>query len=75
MLVDVPKDILQAQTTFAWPAQLDLPGYRPTTKPHGKQVREAARLVAAAERPVLYVGGGVLKARAGCSPSSPASRS
>ncbi len=64
VLVDLPKDILQASGTFSWPATLDLPGYRPTTRPHAKQVREAARLIAAASRPVLYVGGGVLKARA-----------
>ena len=43
---------------------MDLPGYHPTTKPHAKQVREAARLIASAQRPVFYVGGGVLKARA-----------
>ena len=41
-----------------------LPGYRPTTRPHGKQIREAAKLITAAHRPVLYVGGGVLKAEA-----------
>src|SRR5919107_2662377 len=64
VLVDVPKDVLQAQTTFAWPPTVDLPGYRPTLRPHGKQIREAARLIAAAKRPVLYVGGGVLKAGA-----------
>ncbi len=64
VLVDIPKDILQAATTFTWPDSVDLPGYRPTVKPHAKQVREAARLIAAAQRPVLYVGGGVLKARA-----------
>ncbi|MEV6298544.1 acetolactate synthase large subunit [Actinoplanes sp. NPDC051861] len=64
VLVDVPKDVLQAQTTFAWPPTLDLPGYRPTLHPHGKQIREAARLIAGAKRPVLYVGGGVLKAGA-----------
>ena len=64
VLVDLPKDILQAQTTFSWPPQLNLPGYRPTVHPHGKQVREAARLLTNARRPVLYVGGGVLKARA-----------
>ncbi|GIF77813.1 acetolactate synthase large subunit [Asanoa siamensis] len=64
VLVDVPKDVLQAQTTFAWPPTLDLPGYRPTLHPHGKQIREAARLMSAAKRPVLYVGGGVLKAGA-----------
>jgi acetolactate synthase I/II/III large subunit len=64
VLVDLPKDILQAQTTFTWPKQLDLPGYRPNLRPHAKQVREAAKLISASERPVLYVGGGVLKAHA-----------
>jgi acetolactate synthase-1/2/3 large subunit len=64
VLVDIPKDVLQSQTTFQWPPTLDLPGYRPTLHPHGKQIREAARLIAAAKRPVLYVGGGVLKAGA-----------
>ncbi|MFF5293515.1 acetolactate synthase large subunit [Paractinoplanes globisporus] len=64
VLVDIPKDVMQAQTTFSWPPTLDLPGYRPTLHPHGKQIREAARLIAGARRPVLYVGGGVLKAGA-----------
>ncbi len=64
VLVDLPKDVLQAQGTFSWPPVLDLPGYHPTTRPHAKQIREAARLIASAKRPVLYVGGGVLKARA-----------
>ena len=64
VLVDIPKDVLQEQTTFTWPAEMQLPGYRPTTRPHGKQIREAARLMTTAKQPVLYVGGGVLKARA-----------
>jgi acetolactate synthase I/II/III large subunit len=64
VLVDLPKDVLQAQTSFSWPPELRLPGYRPTTKPHGKQIREAARLIASASRPVLYVGGGVIRAGA-----------
>ncbi len=64
VLVDIAKDALQASTTFSWPRELDLPGYRPTVRPHAKQVREAARLMVEARRPVLYVGGGVLKARA-----------
>jgi acetolactate synthase-1/2/3 large subunit len=64
VLVDIPKDVLQAPGQFSWPPALELPGYHPTTRPHAKQVREAARLVASAQRPVLYVGGGVLKARA-----------
>lgn len=64
VLVDIAKDALQSQTTFSWPPTADLPGYRPVTKPHAKQIREAARLINEAKRPVLYVGGGVLKARA-----------
>jgi acetolactate synthase-1/2/3 large subunit len=64
VLVDIPKDVLQETTSFSWPVELRLPGYRPTTRPHGKQVREAARLINNAKRPVLYVGGGVIKASA-----------
>jgi acetolactate synthase-1/2/3 large subunit len=64
VLVDVSKDAMQAMTTFSWPVKIDLPGYRPVARPHGKQVREAARLLIDSKRPVLYVGGGVLKARA-----------
>jgi acetolactate synthase-1/2/3 large subunit len=64
VLVDIAKDALQAQMSFEWPVELQLPGYRPAAKPHGKQVREAARLITEAKRPVLYVGGGVLKAHA-----------
>jgi acetolactate synthase-1/2/3 large subunit len=64
VLVDVAKDAMQAQTRFEWPAELHLPGYRPVTRPHAKQVREAAKLILEARRPVLYVGGGVIRARA-----------
>jgi acetolactate synthase I/II/III large subunit len=64
VLVDIAKDALQARTAFRWPVQLDLPGYRPVSRPHAKQVREAARLLVESRRPVLYVGGGVLRARA-----------
>jgi acetolactate synthase-1/2/3 large subunit len=64
VLVDIPKDVLQEMTSFSWPTEMRLPGYRPTLRPHGKQVREAAKLIAAAKRPVLYVGGGVIKAHA-----------
>ena len=64
VLVDIAKDALQARTAFHWPVQLDLPGYRPVSRPHAKQVREAARLLVESRRPVLYVGGGVLRARA-----------
>ncbi|WP_344415453.1 acetolactate synthase large subunit [Amycolatopsis minnesotensis] len=64
VLVDIPKDVLQETTSFAWPPEMRLPGYRPTLRPHGKQVREAAKLITNARRPVLYVGGGVIKAQA-----------
>jgi acetolactate synthase I/II/III large subunit len=64
VLVDISKDALQAMTDFSWPVAFDLPGYHPVTRPHARQVREAARLMTEAKRPVLYVGGGVIKARA-----------
>ncbi|WP_427018418.1 acetolactate synthase large subunit [Pseudarthrobacter sp. P1] len=64
VLVDVAKDAQQGQMTFSWPPTIDLPGYRPVFRGHSKQLREAARLIAAAKKPVLYVGGGVVKAHA-----------
>ena len=64
VLVDIPKDVLQGQCTFSWPPEIDLPGYKPNTKPHSRQVREAAKLIAAARKPVLYVGGGVIRGEA-----------
>src|SRR5436305_2393972 len=53
VLVDIPKDALQAMTTFSWPVEMQLPGYRPAAKAHAKQVREAARVLIDAKRPVL----------------------
>ncbi|GAB2983834.1 acetolactate synthase large subunit [Nocardioides montaniterrae] len=64
VLVDVAKSALTASTTFQWPSEIVLPGYRPVTRPHAKQIREAARLIAAARRPVLYVGGGTIRSGA-----------
>ena len=64
VLVDIAKDALQAPTEYDWPVPFELPGYRPVSRPHSKQVREAARMIVEARRPVLLVGGGVLKARA-----------
>ena len=49
---------------FRWPPKVDLPGYRPITKAHGKQVAAAAQLLAEAKRPVLYVGGGIIRSHA-----------
>ena len=64
VLVDVTKDCQQASAPFIWTGKVDLPGYRPVTKAHGKQIQAAAALLAEAKRPMLYVGGGVIRARA-----------
>ncbi len=64
VLVDVPKDVLNRPTTWREPSPLNLPGYKPTSEGHPKRIREAVELIAAARRPVLYVGGGVIKANA-----------
>jgi acetolactate synthase-1/2/3 large subunit len=64
VLVDITKDAQQAEAPFVWPPKIDLPGYRPVTKAHGKQIQAAAQLLAGASKPVLYVGGGVIRARA-----------
>jgi acetolactate synthase-1/2/3 large subunit len=64
VLVDVAKDAQNAKAPFIWPPKVDLPGYKPVTKPHGKQVQAAAALIAEAKKPVLYVGGGVVRAGA-----------
>src|SRR5947209_205108 len=45
VLVDIAKDAMQATTAFRWPVEMDLPGYRPVSKPHAKQIREAARMI------------------------------
>jgi acetolactate synthase I/II/III large subunit len=64
VLVDLPKDVLNATVEWRWPDHLDLPGYRPTVRGHGKMIREALDLVATAERPVIYAGGGLVRAGA-----------
>ena len=64
VLVDITKDAQQASAPFVWPPKIELPGYRPVTKAHGKQIQAAAQLIAQAKKPVLYVGGGVVRARA-----------
>jgi acetolactate synthase-1/2/3 large subunit len=64
VLVDIAKDALQDMMEFSWPPVMQLPGYRPVTRPHSKQIREAAKLMIEAKRPVLYIGGGVHRAGA-----------
>ncbi|WP_291476347.1 acetolactate synthase large subunit [Corynebacterium sp.] len=64
VLVDIPKDVQNAELDFVWPPSYRLPGYHPVTTPHSRQIDEAARLLSEAKRPVIYAGGGVLKAEA-----------
>ncbi|MGH3664647.1 MAG: acetolactate synthase large subunit [Egibacteraceae bacterium] len=64
VLVDIPKDVLNARCGFMWPDRVRLPGYKPTVRGHSKMVREAAREILAARRPVIYAGGGIVRANA-----------
>jgi acetolactate synthase-1/2/3 large subunit len=68
VLIDVPKDVSNTLMDWYWPTDddvtTDLPGYRPTTRGHPKKIKDAARLILEARRPVIYAGGGILKARA-----------
>ncbi|RKR73625.1 acetolactate synthase large subunit [Frondihabitans australicus] len=64
VLVDITKDAQQNTAPFVWPESVDLPGYRPITKAHGKQITAAAQLIAEAKKPIFYVGGGVIRAGA-----------
>ena len=64
VLVDVAKDVQEASIDFAYPDEVDLPGWKPPTKVHPRQIREAAKAIVQAQRPILYCGGGVLNAGA-----------
>ncbi|MDQ1402240.1 MAG: acetolactate synthase large subunit [Actinomycetota bacterium] len=68
VLIDLPKDISNQTMEWYWPTDADvaadLPGYKPNTKGHPKMIQEAAKLIAKAKQPVIYAGGGILKARA-----------
>ncbi len=65
VLVDIPKDVLQAEMAWWYPEEVDLPGYRPVIKGNPKQIREAAKLILGAKQPVIYAGGGIIRAGAG----------
>jgi acetolactate synthase I/II/III large subunit len=64
VLVDVAKDVQEAEFEFVYPEVVDLPGWKPPHKVHPKQLQEAARAIAVAQRPIVYAGGGVLNADA-----------
>jgi acetolactate synthase-1/2/3 large subunit len=60
VLVDIPKDISQAKTEFAYPKTVSLRSYNPVTKGHAGQIRKAVQLLLEAKRPMVYSGGGVV---------------
>ena len=64
VLVDIPKDVSQAETEFTYPPEVKLRGYAPTYTGHPGQIRRAAKALAQAQRPVLYVGGGAMSSNA-----------
>jgi acetolactate synthase I/II/III large subunit len=64
VLVDIPRDVQEAELEFVYPDEVDLPGWKPPRRGHPRQIKAAAEAIAAAERPILYVGGGVLNAHA-----------
>ncbi|MFM5952140.1 MAG: acetolactate synthase large subunit [Micrococcales bacterium] len=64
VLVDITKDAQNQKIEFVWPPKVELPGYKPVTKPHGKQVQAAADMIAKSKKPIFYVGGGVVRAGA-----------
>lgn len=64
VLVDLPKDVLNARLEWRDPGAISMPGYRPTVEPHPRRIAEAIQLIEESERPVLYAGGGIIKAEA-----------
>jgi acetolactate synthase I/II/III large subunit len=64
VLVDIPRDVQEAETEFVYPDEVNLPGWKPPRRGHPRQIKAAAQAIAEAERPILYVGGGVLNAHA-----------
>ena len=64
VLIDFAKDAQNGKFEFSWPPKFDLPGFKPITDPHGKQVQAAAELILKSHKPILYVGGGVIRAEA-----------
>ncbi len=64
VLVDIAKDALQKETTFNYPKNVTLAGYNPVVEPKSEAIRDAAALITQSKKPVLYVGGGIIKANA-----------
>ena len=65
VVIDLPKDVTAAKAPFVWPEAVSLPSYRPAGKGDARLVRQAVEMMVRAERPILYVGGGVINADGG----------
>ncbi|PIW23254.1 MAG: acetolactate synthase, large subunit, biosynthetic type, partial [Candidatus Aquicultor secundus] len=64
VLIDMPVDMSKAEIDFKYPEDLTIPGYKPTYKGHAKQIKEAAKLLAGAHKPIIYAGGGITHSEA-----------
>src|ERR1700677_1872153 len=64
VLVDIPKDVFQAQAHYTPVSSIHLPGYKVFTEGHTGQIRRAAQMIWEAQRPFVYAGGGVIAANA-----------
>jgi acetolactate synthase-1/2/3 large subunit len=64
VLIDLPKDVANAPMEWYWPDKIDMPGYKPNVKGHPRQIKDAAKLINEASRPVIYAGGGIMLAGA-----------
>lgn len=64
VLVDLPKDIMQARTEFVWPEDIFMRSYNPTYKPNLNQLRRTAEELAKARKPIILAGGGVIMSNA-----------
>jgi acetolactate synthase I/II/III large subunit len=65
VLVDLPKDVMQAKAVYEYPESISMRSYNPNYLPNRKQVKKAARMISKAERPLIYAGGGVISSQAG----------
>ncbi|MCL5291332.1 MAG: biosynthetic-type acetolactate synthase large subunit [Actinobacteria bacterium] len=64
VLIDVPVDISRGELEYKYPEEVSVPGYKPTYKGHAKQIKQAARVVAEAKKPMIYAGGGIIRSNA-----------
>ena len=64
VLIDIPVDVSRGETEFVWPEKIELRNYKPTLKGHPNQIKKAAEAIAAAKKPVIYAGGGIISSGA-----------